>query len=196
MNQNDDVSLPVYEDYHTSCTKHKKYTFIWKERQTLNISQVIWEKVIDIFVYSPFEVQNITSEVSKYESCRCHGSQRHHEIWYRMMTSSNRNFFRVTGLLWGEFTGHRWIPLTKVSDAELWCFLWSATENQLSKQSKRWLFEAPSGSLWCHCNGLDQCGGWFCQCIMRLSMDIAGLRPVSISACHYYSDVTNLHELL
>ena len=25
-----------------------------------------------------------------------------------------------------EFTGHRWIPLTKPGDAELWCFLWSA----------------------------------------------------------------------
>ena len=28
--------------------------------------------------------------------------------------------------LCGEFTGHRWIPLTKVSNTELWCFLWSA----------------------------------------------------------------------
>ena len=27
-----------------------------------------------------------------------------------------------------EFTGHWWIPLTKASDAELWCFLWSAPE--------------------------------------------------------------------
>ena len=26
----------------------------------------------------------------------------------------------------GEFTGHRWITLTKASDAELWCPLWSA----------------------------------------------------------------------
>ena len=42
-----------------------------------------------------------------------------------MMTSSNGNIFRVTGPLWGEFTRHRWIPLTKASDAELWCFLWS-----------------------------------------------------------------------
>ena len=25
-------------------------------------------------------------------------------------------------------TGHLWIPLTKASDAELWCFLWSARE--------------------------------------------------------------------
>ena len=27
-----------------------------------------------------------------------------------------------------EFTGHQWIPLTKASDAELWCFLWSPRE--------------------------------------------------------------------
>ena len=42
------------------------------------------------------------------------------------MTSSNGNVFRVTGPLCGEFTGHRWIPLSKASDAELWCSLWSA----------------------------------------------------------------------
>ena len=45
-----------------------------------------------------------------------------------MMTSSNGNLFRVTGHLCGEFTGPRWIPRTKASDAELWCFLWSASE--------------------------------------------------------------------
>ena len=45
-----------------------------------------------------------------------------------MMTSSNGNIFRVTGHLCGEFTGPRWIPLTKASDAELWYFLWSAPE--------------------------------------------------------------------
>ena len=39
------------------------------------------------------------------------------------MTSSNGNIFRVTGHLRGEFLGHRWIPRTKASDAELWCFL-------------------------------------------------------------------------
>ena len=32
--------------------------------------------------------------------------------------------FRVTGPLCGEFTGHRWIPLTKAGDAELWRILW------------------------------------------------------------------------
>ena len=45
-----------------------------------------------------------------------------------MMMSSNGNIFRVNGHLCGEFTGHRWIPRTKASDAELWCFLWSVPE--------------------------------------------------------------------
>ena len=45
-----------------------------------------------------------------------------------MMTSSNGNIFRVTDHLWGESIGHRWIPPTKASDAELLCFLWSASE--------------------------------------------------------------------
>ena len=43
-------------------------------------------------------------------------------LW-SMMTSSNGNIFRVTGPLCGEFTGQRWIPRTKASDAELWFFL-------------------------------------------------------------------------
>ena len=30
-----------------------------------------------------------------------------------MMTSSNGSFFRVTGPLCGEFTGHRWVPFIK-----------------------------------------------------------------------------------
>ena len=46
-----------------------------------------------------------------------------------MMMSSNENIFRVTGHLCGEFTGSRWIPRIKASDAELWCFLWSASQS-------------------------------------------------------------------
>ena len=45
-----------------------------------------------------------------------------------IVTSSKGNIFRVTDHLCGEFTGHRWIPRTKASDAELLCFLWSAAE--------------------------------------------------------------------
>ena len=43
----------------------------------------------------------------------------------RKMFPFDGNIFRVTGLLCGELAGGRWIPRTKASDAELWCFLWS-----------------------------------------------------------------------
>ena len=45
-----------------------------------------------------------------------------------MMTSSNGIIFRVTGHLCRHFTDQRWIPRTKASDTELWCYLWSAPE--------------------------------------------------------------------
>ena len=57
------------------------------------------------------------------------------------MTSSNGNIFRVTGHLCGEFIVHRWIPLTKDSDTEFWCFRWSAPEQTFSKPSRRRWFE-------------------------------------------------------
>ena len=69
-----------------------------------------------------------------------------------MMTSSNGNIFRVTGHLCGEFTGDRWIPLTKASDAELWCFLDLRPNKRLSKQLWGWWFETSSCPLWRHCN--------------------------------------------
>ena len=91
----------------------------------------------------------------------------HHEItilnhvtWYIMkwmsirpsiMMSSNGNIFCVTGPLCGEFTGHWWIPLTKASDAELWCFL--SVPEQMIVQTNR----IPSCSLWRHCNE------WLCN---------------------------------
>ena len=39
---------------------------------------------------------------------------------------------------------HRWNPLTKASDAELWCFFYLRLNKRLSKQSWGWWFEKPS----------------------------------------------------
>ena len=44
-----------------------------------------------------------------------------------------QNVFHNDVMKWKHFPrywpfGHRWIPLTKASDTELWCFLWSAPE--------------------------------------------------------------------
>ena len=73
-----------------------------------------------------FPSQRAISNVERISmSCHRHGISNNSSP---MMTSSNGNIFRVTGHLCGEFTGPRWIPHTKASDAELWCFLWSASE--------------------------------------------------------------------
>ena len=64
-----------------------------------------------------------------YEVCISWRPNSGHVPWgFFMMTSSNRNIFRVTGPLCGEFTGHRWIPRTTASDAELWWFFLSTPE--------------------------------------------------------------------
>ena len=68
------------------------------------------------------------------------------------MTSPNGNIFRVTGPLWGESPGHRWIPFTKASDTELWCFLWSALEQTIEQTIEKQWFETSSRLLWRHCN--------------------------------------------
>ena len=47
--------------------------------------------------------------------------------WQNMMTSSNGNIFRVTGHMWENPRVTSGLPsCTKVSNAEHWCFLWTA----------------------------------------------------------------------
>ena len=69
-----------------------------------------------------------------------------------MVTPSNGNIFLVIGLWCGEFTGHRWIPFTKASEAELWWFLWLRVNKRVCKQSGRRWSDTPSRWLWPYCN--------------------------------------------
>ena len=79
-----------------------------------------------------------------------HKGQWHKALRFSlMMMSSNGNIFRITGSLCGEFTGHRWIPLTKASDAKLLCFHWSSIEKTIETP----VIETPLCSLWHQCNG-------------------------------------------
>ena len=64
------------------------------------------------------------------------------------MTPSNGSIFRVTGHLCGEFTGHRWIPRRKASDAELWCSLICAWING-------WVTYREAGDVRCHRTNYD-----------------------------------------
>ena len=64
----------------------------------------------------------------------------------RYMITWNGIHFPHCWPLWGEFAGHRWIPLTKANHAELWCIL--GLNKWLSKQSRRRWFETASHSFW------------------------------------------------
>ena len=93
------------------------------------------EKTVFVLRRGPGSLAAIAYDIINVLAIPCRS--RNLKFWHKMpswiilqvmMTSSNGNILRVTVPLWGEFTGHRWISLTKAGDAELWCFLWSACE--------------------------------------------------------------------
>ena len=109
------------------------------------------------------------------------------------MTSSNGNLFRVTGSLWGESIGHRWIPLTKGQwgVALMFSLMCAWTKPFIKKTRRRW-FETPWRSLWCHCNETfsftdSEC--WVRTC-WRLLPSLNTLRPRQ-NGRHFADDTFN-----
>ena len=68
-----------------------------------------------------------------------------------MMTSSNGNIFRVTGLMCGEFTGQRWFPTQRPETRSFDVTFDLRPNKPVGKQSLGWWFETLSCSLWRHC---------------------------------------------
>ena len=95
-----------------------------------------------------------------------------------MMTSSNGNIFRVTGLLCGdspvtgEFPSQR--PVTQSFDV----FFYLRLNKQQSKQSWSWWFETPSRPLWRHCNVDD-----LASCLTRLSSVVVLINSLTPGRC-------------
>ena len=85
--------------------------FMWIHYERLrNHNKAKHNKTVCIFlgIYCIFNKTNGDKHVQQYLI---------RKLWdlFITMTSLNGSNFRVTGPLCGEFTGHRWIPLTKVS---------------------------------------------------------------------------------
>ena len=72
-----------------------------------------------------------------------------------MMTSSNGNIFRVTGLLCGEFTGPGEFPTQRPVTRSFDVYFDLRLNKPLSKQPWGWWFETLSRSLWRHRNALE-----------------------------------------
>ena len=101
----------------------------------------------------PFEIYTrYLSHTLKNVCLYRYGILRDLSFYWIMMTSSYGNIPRVTGHVCGELAGHRWILLTKASDAELWCFFDMHLNKWLSKPSWGWWFEMPLCPLWRHSN--------------------------------------------
>ena len=99
--------------------------------------------------------ENRSDRVVFFISCMLMGYMHMFISWCQwhvyMMTSLNGNIFRVTGLLCGEFTGHGEFPSQRPATRSFGIFFELRPNERLSKPSRRW-FEAPSCSLWRHCN--------------------------------------------
>ena len=86
-----------------------------------------------------------------------------------------------------EFADHRWIPCTLASDAELWCFLWSAPEWTLSTQTWGWWFETLS--LRCHCDA-PVSGGCFNHSFIVLLKLWASLTTLGTKEAQHFCSLT------
>ena len=63
----------------------------------------------------------ISGKLCRVHGCWCPGAWRTQFVISKDIHDDviNGNLFRVTGPLWGESIGHRWLPLTKASFVEL-----------------------------------------------------------------------------
>ena len=77
--------------------------------------------ILDTINITVFVAQDLLPSFRNVNDNNC-SSRKHH------MTSLNGTFYALVAFCVGEFTGHRWILRKKASDADLWCFLWSALE--------------------------------------------------------------------
>ena len=113
-----DIMMCAYQDRHWTAyqiisTAYEKYACEVKWRSKM---QLVWTE-------NGCWLDNTVLQIC---SKRC----IHTKFAVDMMMSSNRNISALLAFLCGEFTSHRWIPLTKASDAALWmCCLICAWTN-------------------------------------------------------------------
>ena len=138
-----------------------------------NISDEKWAQIQMSFLHYVFCYRNhrrvqlviVNTRVAliRCVSCRdivCPKNKRTQRLLIRPFSTWWRHQMETLSALLAlcAFSGHRWIPLTKASDAELWFFFFDLRLNKrLGKKSKRCWVETPRRSLWRHCNDINEC---------------------------------------
>ena len=109
------------------CLRKGEWNWFAEWKQKINLSNYP-SLYVCIYIISRCALDKLRNCSHRYHTNRAAARLRFCRCNLHIMTSSIGNIFRVTGPLCWEFTGPRWIPHTRTSDAELWCFLWSASE--------------------------------------------------------------------
>ena len=119
------MNLPFGECHRTSLMDSQHWISWWRRQATSHYLSQHWPISFSPLASLCHELRRNYGSIRNYATiCRVSLVSQMGVCYDVMMTSSNGNIFRVTGHLCGEFTG----PRTKASDAEVWCFLWSAPE--------------------------------------------------------------------
>ena len=78
---------------------------------------------VEHFVHTHCKWKNVFKDVEVSKDISCHAYLSRDDNNTKHDDVIKWKCFPGYWPLCGEFTGHRWIPRTKASDAELWCFL-------------------------------------------------------------------------
>ena len=121
-----------------------------------------------------------------------HEVRRMMECRHNMMTSSNGNIFRVTGHLWWECTGPRFIPAQRPVTRGFDVLFDLRMNKRLSKQSWSWWFEKLTRPLWRHCNVIKN-NWWLAN--LKLPLGIFCLQRQNL-AQHFVSVQTQIYYIM
>ena len=121
----------------------------------------------ELLAYTSFPRREISMACSCLAIEKRAATNRHHTYWRHsapsllswpnMKTSWHGINFRITGPLWGESTGHRWIPLAQGQSCGAMIFFFDVSMNKLfNKQSTCRRFPTL-------CDGTVYCGSDWCK---------------------------------
>ena len=111
-------------------------------RYFLSLCDILaWLMAVAINCDSWIQEENVSR---RWKWLFCIDDERWWAIWREICTKNMMMSFPFSTLL-ALFAGNQGIPLTKTSDAELWCFLWLNS----------WVNYDEPGDLRCHCANYD-----------------------------------------
>ena len=169
-----------------------------KNTQNLCLTNVYGKKQIIFYLFF-FPLKFIHKKVlrkmhsQQVRSACFYWTKAHYHLILILMTSPNGNIFCVTGPLWGEFIGHRWIPPQRPVTRSFVVFFGLRLNKRLRKQPRRRWFETSSRPRHCNANFTEVCT-WGIQSISSFGCVYVAIAP-SYSSTIVSSSSLRMHDV-